>query len=292
MAHVGSDSVGVHLSSMFNTPLVALYSISQSSVSGPYFGDKNKQILFDAYLRTGTGKPSYAAQESPKCVNLVRPEEIADAIFKLLNIDFKCPFETVFMGEKYCNKIVREFIPYQVIQVQSPEIPMEIRMDVEFNEQVLAQQLSISKGIIVTNRPISLELLKQFKQNIAALVYIIDEQDNPRFINDIKSIGLTIVLISYLDSAIIQSKKINYYEHGKINKIEQEKTEVIEKLQKDIGSLYFRANKIVFAKDKIYMGNGARVANKPVTSDFEYYKFDLTEESIKELAFCTIIKKI
>ncbi len=291
--HFGPDSVNIHVASHFNVPICGLYSCSSISDSGPFWGDKSKQILFESYKRIKNGKPSYAAEEPyPKAINAIKPEEIANAIFKLLNIDYKCPFETVYTGEKYCNKIVREFIPYNAIQVQSPETPMEMRMDIEYNPEVLAQQLSISKGIIVTNKPIDVRLLKQFKQNIAALVYIIDEQDSPQFILDVKPIGLTIVLISYLDAAIIQSKKINYYEHGKINKIEPEKPETIEKLRVDIDKLYYRSNKIVFAKDKVYMGNSARLTDKPITSDFEYQKCVDCDEFWKELPFCTIIKKI
>src|SRR5438046_2819188 len=64
--HMGSDSLCVHLASHYDIPIVGLYSVSQSSISGPQFGTKEKQICFEAYLRTRTGKPFYSDKENPK----------------------------------------------------------------------------------------------------------------------------------------------------------------------------------------------------------------------------------
>jgi hypothetical protein len=292
MLHVGSDSLGVHMASAYDVPIVGLYSVSQAEVSGPCFGSKDKQILFNAYLRTRNGKPTYAAQEAPKSIDLIKPEEIAVAIFKLLGIEFKAPFETVYMGQKYSSKVVREFVPNIPIQIQHPESPLEIRMDIEFNEQVLVQQLTLCKGIIVTKKRINKNILKQFKPNITALIYEITEDDEPLFINDIKDLGINIILISHLSSDAIRNKKINYYEFGKINQIEPESLDKINPLKEEISNLYFRSNKIVCSNGKFYMGNAARILNEEITNDFNYYKVHDHPEFWKELAFMSIVKKV
>lgn len=292
MLHLGSDSLGVHMASAYDIPIVGLYSVSQSEVSGPHFGDKNKQILFDAFLRTRTGKPSYQDKESPKCVDLIKPEEIASAIFKLLNIDVVVPFETVFIGEKYGPRIVRELIPTKAINISNPESPVEIRMDLNFDEKILAQQLSFSKGIVITDKAIDKNLLKQFRQNIVALVYDIKTNDDPSFIQDIKDIGLNIYFITSIPEDELVKKKINYYEIGKINALKIETEDTVSKLKKDMDKLWFRSNKIVLQDDKAYMSNVGRIEGQQCPNDFEFVKAKDCPEFWKELVFMNIVKRI
>lgn len=289
--HFGSDSLGTHLASNANIPLVSLYSASSSSISGPHFGDKNKQIIFDAFLRAKNGKPSYSSNENPKSINLIKPEEIANAILKLLNIDFKIPFETIHIGEKYSNRIIREFIPNNVIQLPNPEFPLEIRMDLEFNEEILSKQLSLSKALIITKKRINKNILVNFKSNIVAVCYEITENDEPKFVEDLKTLGLGIYLISYLDNDTINNKKINYYEFGVINQIKNESESKVASLKEEVDKLYYKCNKIMFSDSKVYMGNLGRVSNQEIKDDFTYYKVIDSPEFWKDLQFLTVIKK-
>jgi hypothetical protein len=289
--HFGPDSFGVHLASTFDIPIVALYSVIQSNVAGPHFGSKEKQILFDAYLRTENKKPSYAPQEHPKSINLIKPEEIAAAILKLLGIEFNIGFETVYTGEKYGARIVREFVPDKAVQLPNPEQPLEIRMDLNFDEQILAQQLSISKGAIITQRPINKELLRQFKPNIAAVVYEVKEDDDATFIDTLKELSIPAILISYLPTEVIREKKIKYYEHGRISEIKPASEELVAKLRVDIDKLYFRSNKIMCSEGKFYMGNAARVQNVELNDDFEYQKVTDIPEFWRDIDFVRIVRK-
>ena len=292
MLHLGTDSFCSHLASHYNVPLCCLYSCSPSSISGPYFGDKSKHTLFDAYKRVKNGKPSYAAEEPyPKSINSVFPEEIANAVFKLLNIDFKCPFETVYIGEKYCNQLVRELIPNFNLNLNTPNVPIEVRMDLHFDEKTLAQQLQISKCVVITNKPVNLDLLRQFKSNIIAVVYEIGQDDQPEFIKNLRSLGIQMLLVSYLSQDEVNAKKINYYEIGKINKIEETKKETIDKLKGDLPNLYYQANKILASEGQFYMTNAGRINNQPIQSDFSFHKFVDCAETWRDLPFIHVIKK-
>jgi hypothetical protein len=288
--HVGSDSLGTHLASSYDIPLIGLYSVSQSTISGPYFGTKEKQILFDAYLRTRTGKPSYSDKENPKCVNLIMPEEIADAIFKLIGLKAKTPFKTVFIGSKYSSRVIREFIPSTSTPILNPESPIEIRMDIHFDEKVLAEQLNMCKAVIVTNKKINKTILHQFKSNIAALIYIIEENDEPQFIADVKDLGFPIVLLSRLTEEQIQPKKINYYEHGKINIIEPEQKEKWETIKKDFDKIYYRSTKLVSKDGKIFNNIVGLIKNEESISDLDYYKAIDVPEFWQELPFMTLVE--
>ena len=293
--HFGPDSLCVHLASGYDIPIVGLYSFIQSKVSGPYWGDKNKQILFDAYLRVGNKKPSYSNQESPKSIDLIKPEEIANAIFKLLNIDFKYPFETIYIGKNYTNLVnkINEIIPSgNPVNFNNPQIQAEIRMDINFDEQFLIKQLSTTKCVVWTNKPINLDILKNFKPNIHSLIYEITENDDPKFALAVRKLGILIAFYSKLPTDQINNKKINYYEIGKINEYQTEKPEKILELKSCADNLYYTTNKIVIANNKIYCSESARIKDIPITNDFEFQKvIDIPEFWNDDLQFTHIIKK-
>jgi hypothetical protein len=290
--HIGPDSLGIHIASAADVPLVGLYSVSQSTVSGPHFGSPEKQILFDGYLRIRNKKPSYAPQEYPKSINTIMPEEIVDAAFKLLGWEERSPVKTIYIGTKYGPILVREFVPTAPLQITDPNAPVEIRMDIKFDEKVLEQQLNLCKGVVVTNKRIDKEVLKRSRRNLAALVYLIEADDDPKFIQDIKDIAVPIHFVSRLTSEEVEAKKIKYYEYGKITLIERETDAKIEELRKDLPNLFFRSNKIVLDDGKYYANESLRNAKLELESDFSYQEVIDSPEFWRDLPFMRIVKPI
>jgi len=289
--HFGPDSLGIHFASLFDKPIVGLYSCSPSSISGPYFGTVERQVVFDAYKNVKNGKPSYAAEENPKSINTIKPEEIANAILKLLGIDYKIPFVTEHIGEKYGNQVLRELIPNFNFNLGNPDVLVEVRMDILFDEKILVQQLSINKCVIVTNKPVSVNLLKQFKPRIHAIIYEIDDNDDPSFMDTIKGAGIPSVMISYLSEEKVREKKLKYYEFGNINIIPPVKEEIINKLKPILPDLFFQANKIMASNNQFFMTNAGRVTNSELKSDFNYHKAIDCPEFWRELPFMHVIRK-
>ncbi len=290
--HVGPDSFGVHLAAMYDVPIVGLYSIIQSSVAGPYFGNKSRQILFDTYTKGKTGKPSYAAQESPKTINLVKPEEIADAIFKLLNINTQSSFETVFIGERYSNVVIRELIPNCSTPLNNPELPIEIRMDLVHDEESLKFHLSyLQKAVVVLNKPMDINILNAFKPHIALIAYKVTENDNPEFVRLLIKNGHNLILLSSLPNDILNKKKINYYEHGRINPMPSPTSETITKLMATGDKLYYRSCKMVASNNKIYSSHATEKANIQLLKDSEYQEVIDSPEFWEDLNFCILAKK-
>ena len=290
--HFGPDSFGVHLAAHFDKPIVALYSISMPEVAGPHFGNKEKHILFKGYQRVGNGKPSYSPNENPKSVNSIKPEEVANAIFKLLDIQAEVPFETVFLGNKYSHAIVREVIPNSGHVLPMPDQPVEIRYDLFSDEQLLIHHLNYwQKAVIVTDKPINFDLLKHFKPRIATLVYEITPSDNPEFVKNVSQIGIPLALITRLDETSLQQRKIHYYEYGTINKLAEPPEDVISKLRKDIDNLYYRSSKVISSNGHLFGSHADVAANKPIQADFEYRRVTDSLLFWKDLDFCTIVKK-
>lgn len=291
LLHFGPDSLGVHLASTYNVPVVGLYSIIQGSVAGPYFGDKSKQIIIEAFRNVGNGKPSYSPQENPKSINTIKPELIANSIFKLLNIDFQIPFQTVFTGKRYSKEIIRELIPNSLNVINNPDEPIEIRADLYYNEGILAHHLSyLKKSVVLTNKPIAIPLIKHFKSYISAVVYKITENDEPNFIKELVSNGIPILLLSDLTGEALNAKKLSYYKYGNINHVEKPDPKIVEELKKDVEHLYYRSCKLVGSQDKIYASHASIEQNIQLQRDSEYQKVIDAPNFWEDLEFFTLIK--
>jgi len=214
MLHVGVDSFPVHLASSYDKKVVSIYSNTNSNNMGPYWGNKKNHILIEAD-RKGK-KPSYSFDEFPKTINTIKPEEIAKSVLKLLDIPFKNMPTTIKFGEAYSNRSL-EIIPDGLINPQS--IPIDnpiIRMDYIFNEEVLHAFLQQKKCLIFTDKPINLDLLTAFKGNVAQVVYIVDENNDYKFIKNLKNRGIPYAMISYLDGQKLNQYKMEYMDYGLI----------------------------------------------------------------------------
>ena len=102
LLHVGNDSFGCHVASGFNKKLVGLYSVLYKECCGPYWGDKDKQVMLEAD-RKGK-KPSFSNTENPKTVNTIMPEKVAVSILDLLGIKHELlNLSTLHIGPSYHN---------------------------------------------------------------------------------------------------------------------------------------------------------------------------------------------
>jgi hypothetical protein len=270
--HFGADSLCVHLASSFDIPIVSLYSISNPKVAGPHFGNKDKHILLKGYERIGNKKPSYSQVENPKSINTIKPEEIAEGILKLLNIESSKMPETVFIGQDFNIKSF-EIIPDQLLDLGL--VPIEnpiIRLDYCFNEEVLQSILSHKKSIIFTNKPIKKDIIEKYKQNINQLIYIIEEDNNVNFVKLLKSNSINYVLLSFLPEEILNKFKIDYMDYNLIvNKKHKTKEETNIS---NIDNLYYNSSRTLYSSkgksiSKYDWLNGT--GNK-VVDDVEFWK--------------------
>jgi hypothetical protein len=90
-------------------------------------------------------------------------------------------------------------------------------MDLDYNVQNLFNQLQQGKCVVVTNKPIDIELLRNFKQNIKEFVYVIEEKHDPQFCKEVQHLGVPITLISYLDEDKINKCKLDYMDTSNIH---------------------------------------------------------------------------
>jgi len=278
--HLTENGLDLELASLHNKNIIYLDPQNNGHSTSPYWNNNSKHV----YLNKS---------EEIKDINKIKPEKICKYIFDFLNLDYKIDFETIFIGENYESKTV-QFIPDQDTDLNLPEQSVLIvRMDKFFDEQNLTRQLSLYKCVIITNKEINLNLLQQLRHNIHHVAYFIEKNDNPEFIDAIQQMGVSFILMSYLEESEIESKKMNYIDNDVINCVKTPSQEDIEELKDlDINSLYYISNGPVLSNFKVYKSifdyeNRVCVENPSVPTQIKENK-----DFWKEINNLHIVKKI
>jgi len=204
--YVGPQDYECQLASFYAKKMVLLSDRKFINFRRPYWSD-DKDLVSVNYLR-----------KKDDLINAAKPEKIADAILSHLNINKKNKFETIFIGKDFLNKTF-EIIPDKDINIG--DIPIDnpiVRMDYFFNENILEKILKHKKTIIFTNQDINGKILEVYRSNIDHIIYNIEKNHNPKFIEKIKNLGIKYSLTSELDEESIRSAKIDYIDLGIINK--------------------------------------------------------------------------
>lgn len=186
--------------------------------------------------------------------NDLKPENIAKDILKRFGIEFSFPYETVYCGTKYTDGIeFIDFVPNQLIPISNSHFQAVIRMDLCFNEENLINQLRQTKGVVVTNKEINLNILQALKNQITELIYVIEQGDNSNFCSIAKRIGIPISLFTRLNEEESVAKRLQYMEIGVINSHRKENIKNIEQIKnQNLEKLSFLSNRFVLSSGKIY----------------------------------------
>lgn len=285
----GADSFSAHVASGFGKKIVALYSNNNINNCKPYWSNPENVILLEPKRST---KPNYSVKESPKTINSIKPETIANSVLELLGLQERVKIETLFIGEHFNDSMNFGFLPNQVV-LSTKFIP-EIRMDLLFDEKNLAEQLSKQKSIITTKKPISHELLSKFKANVVKIVYIIEENDSPNFVKFLFENGFSFSCVSKLDPEKLNSKKISYYRFSKID--EHLETEIEKEFRNLYGkssasNILFRSNYIFSSDKKSYLSEQHLLDGESTENSNDFNRIKTSDLFFKDLKNFWIIKE-
>lgn len=216
--HIGVDSFGAHIASGFSKKIVCLYSNNHIQTVRPYWTPDEDCVLIEP--DRGGNKPKFVADENPKTINWIKPEEIAAGVFKMLGVEGELNHKTLFRGEFYNRKNL-EWIPDSLVDPKALNTDTVVaRMDLLFNEEVLFNQFNFSRQIIYTDKPINLQKLAQFKDKINQIIYIVGEDDDPAWAMGVLNLGINLYMISWLTEEQLRGKKIGYMDVGLIHRQE------------------------------------------------------------------------
>jgi len=280
LLHFGVDSWLTHAACAEEVPCISLYGSTTIENHSPYHFNPEKSIFLESH-RNGA-KATFSRDENPKSVNLINPELIASSICKLLNLPFDYPYQTVSIGAFYNIKFL-ESCPDSVIDIRNLGIDTLImRMDLVFNEQNLAGQLNLNKCSILTNKPINLDLLRNFRQKIIDLVYFVEEDNNPDFVKNIKDLRIPYRLVTTLLTEKLNEYKFNYIDYNIINSIDTSKPKEINEDDIKNGLIFYKSSKTLLSKGKIYNSHQDFKNSRPIPS-FEVFPQQVLLDNISDL---------
>ncbi len=271
LLHIGNDSWLAHRAGALNVPLVSVYGSTTEANHAPFDYDRDKSIFIESH-RFGR-KATFSSQESPSTIALIPPEQIAHAALSLLGADSKPYRRSLYFGDLYNHAYV-ELVPNTVVNPQT-QIPnaLILRMDYEFNEQIMAQNLQLRKCTILTDREIDLGILAQFKGNITSLRLEIDKI-SPKWISQVKRLGVPIgCFAAEKDEVKLRQMRLDYFsacffDLFTVSTVEDFKKASAIYLNKELdidpkaGSLKFKTNKFLLSDNKIYLSKAHWKAGK------------------------------
>jgi len=295
--HLGTDSFATHIASAFNKKIVCLYSHSPIQNCGPFWSNPSEVILLESD-KQGL-KHSFATEEKPKTINTIEPEKVAYSLFKLLGIETKIKHKTVHIGPKW-NLEFLEVVPSSVAKFsqKAPRDRHVVRMDYHFNEEVMEQQLLSNPGLIVTDKPISIDALLRLKKKdlVQQVIYLIKNDNfDVGFTKDLERNSIPNSVFTDLEGEFLNKLKYELLDLNKpISILEKKNKELIRNHKEiDLKNLNFRSRKFIIEKDEIFPGHAAFL-NKTSIGNFNADPIPIfnQKEFWDEMDFFWITEKI
>jgi len=284
--HFGEYSILFDLCASVNTKSLILNSISKKEFISPFFADSKNQIILDSYSENGS-LPLYDGNATAHLVNKIKPEDIAENIFKLLEIKYKKPYETLYVGDLYkenSHEINIYPIKDYVYDLESISEPI-IRMDYCYDLSFLEKHLTIKKCRVRTNKEIPLNFIKKYASKISSIdLELKSDEDFSSFISHIKSHKINLLLYSFLNEEKSGDLKLKYLDIEPISFQNIEDPTIKFNLNDE--NVYFKCNELILYKNKFYISKSDILNNNPYTIN-KFNKadqFDLSENLSNILA--------
>lgn len=281
---LGTSEIAASIASSFGKKVVSIHAIP-SFYTGPFWGEKENKIVIDCDFNGN--KAFFEKDQNNVYINKIKPEKIAQAVFQSLDINESIQEDAVYIGPRFGAETIASFVPTNVYQ-SSPNGALEIRMDLEFNQEVLFNQLRESNCVIVTDKAVDINVLKLYKNRVASLFYEVTENDDPDFVKSVKSLGIQVALFSKED---MSHKKIHYYEIGNINLVQNRENDLKELKADSAKDIFYKSNRIYKKGDSLFYTLEDLKRNSPCNlNEFKKLEFDpcLLREDVD---FLYVVKK-
>jgi hypothetical protein len=262
LLHIGNDSCLAHIAGANNIPLISLYGSTSIENHSPYWYNKEKTIFIESH-RFGRN-PTFAAQEQYKTIDLIRPEQVVNSVFKLLGIEEWSKKDTYYIGNSFQNVIV-EYVPNCNFTIKGAEnTPVVLRLDFHYEIKGLLQLVQQNiKFNVITNKPIDINLLKQTKNNINNLTIEVCDDITVEYIKQLKNSGIKFVLFTdEKDKDKVSKLRFKFFGISKIEQLQKTTLDDFKnksnlyRNQKEfvaeLSDLKFNTNKVLFGNGKLY----------------------------------------
>lgn len=197
-------------------------------------------------------------------INNIRPEEVAKKIINSLFPEESTDWDNTLYVGKVHSVFSIDLIPdcYFKINKENYKDHIIVRMDQHFSEINLEEQLKVSSLSVVTNKPISTNLLTKYKSKIKNVFFKIEKNSDENFLKTLQSLQIKFQLMTSLSEEDLNDEKIKYLDYSKINKLNLVKTDsFLDGV--DLSKVKFKTNKIIIKSEKMYASRWHLAANQP-----------------------------
>lgn len=252
--HFGIDSLPVHIASVYDKPVVGLYSNLYPECSKPIWNKLSKSIhLAPDFSET---KPSFSDNESPKRVNEIPPENVAKSILDLLGIENDLEnYETLHIGHYYQNKVtevVPDFIPDQNF---NPETVVNLRCDYGILEGSLEPWMKHKVNLMI-DKKIDPNIIYENRSNIAGMTIFMDKREiTEDYLNFLSQLDLKYNLVCK-DKDLISDIRMEFFDYTVEEYVINSKKDV-DSDNNICDNTFYHSNKTLISKNKHYSSKAA-----------------------------------
>lgn len=288
--HVGVDSFPVHVASGYGKKIVCVYANNYIECVGPYWTKDEDFIGITSYKDS---KPLFALEDPERIIDKIKPEQIAQAILKLLGHDLNYNYKTVYIGHKYLEKHF-EIIPTQIANIDDKNAPLVIRADYKFNEQNILQQIAThGHCYILTEQPFNIKPLLPYRNNIKSIQYNFKRSYDLKFAQDLNESGIPFGLNCLLTEEGNEDIKLDFMDIGIITYeklFDPNKADEFKGVNFD--RLYYKSCKILSADGRAFYGKQSWSLNDEVKQFGELKKIKNTVDLWREADYCYFLEQI
>lgn len=271
LVHVGIDSSPVHIASHLNKPIVALYAHTYANTCDPLWSDKDKVTIIES--DRNKQKPSFSLKEGQKNINLIKPEQVANAILHHLGVE-PIIFKTLHLGKKLKDDIL-EVVPDHPYDIKSKNL--WARLDLLHKEENVFALLENNSIGLRTSKPVSEELLRSKK--IVHVIYISDSFD-PVFVDLLIKLGKSFKLLCNSNKNLSEQRSLFFdqevFDYDLKSEIKKKKDNL------PLDKFSYSTNKKILKNKKVYDSYYAMNGSKKIDDfyvDLDYmYVYSLSNE--------------
>jgi hypothetical protein len=192
--YIGSDDVLMHIASMYDKKILALFPDRYPQNAGPYWNNSSPVTSLSPDF--STKKPMFGRPGGTKRINEILPETIVKSLISLLKgFCNKKPMTSLSIGHNYHNKIVEVvpnfFSPALVAADQS----VNIRADFHFDEGFILKWANSRRVNIFMSAGSDYKFLRRIAQNINQLNVFVDINTDPSWVKEVQKTGTNVLLL-------------------------------------------------------------------------------------------------
>ena len=257
LLNISSNNETSHVASAYGNKQIVLFPNNcHVGQFKPYWSDPENLTVIPTEC-SSSNNPSFNPNENPKSINSIKPERIASEILVKLGIHgYVSEFKTIKIGSLYSKPKIESNLT-NLIDVKKLGVnSLIVRMDLNFNEESLALQLNQCHCSIITNKSFNPQILSQYKSKIVELVYYLEDDNDPNFIQKAKENSINYLVRSRKDTAQTNDFKLQYMDYGLVQQIPQVTQDDIEEL-KGLKNLYYKSKHFIIHQNSFYPGSAA-----------------------------------